>query len=98
MPKATQSDKIFYKGVLLVKIHDKLTSDGTFMSIDELDKFIKSYADLEDISCNDMSHEQMQQLKEYSKQFAASIGMGETYFDKQQPCEADLNFNRTENN
>jgi len=89
MNKASQADIKFYKGVLLVKIHDKLTSDKTYMSIDELDTFLKSYADLNELSCGEMTHEQMQILKEYSKQFASSIGMGVDAFDK----DNEINFN-----
>jgi hypothetical protein len=91
--KATKSDITFYKAILLVKIHTKVVSDGAYISIDELDKFLKSYADLEGISCSNMSNEQMQILKEYSKQFACSIGMSESEFDKDND---DLDFNRTE--
>ena len=99
MPRATNKDKIFYKGVLLVKIHDQIVSDGVYdMNIDDLDKYLKAYADLEGLSCNDMNHEQMQILKEFSKQFAASIGMGFEAFEKNKPEKEDLDFNRTENN
>ncbi len=92
MPKATQSDIKFYKGVLLVNIHSKLVSDKTYMSIDELDEFLKAYSDLEGLSCSEMSHNQMQQLKEYCKQFAASINMGVDAFDKDK--RINLNFNK----
>jgi hypothetical protein len=82
MNKATQADIKFYKGVLLIKIHDKVIADGAYMSIDELDELLKAYADLEGISCSDMNNEQMQILKEYSKQFATSIGMQDFDNDK----------------
>ena len=93
MNKSSTTDIKFFKGVLCVKIHDKVVSDGAYMSIDELSDILKAHADLEDISCSDMSHEQMQQLKEFSKQFATSIGMSENEFDKDND---DLNFNRTQ--
>ncbi len=91
MPKASTADIKFYKGVILIKIHDKLTADGTLMSIDELDYFLKDYADLRNESCSDLNKFQMQQLKEYSKQFACTIGMGVDAFDKD---EINLNFKR----
>lgn len=94
--KATTKDKKFYKGVLLDKIHTKLVKDKTYISIDELDLFLKAYADLESISCNDMSHEQMQTLKEYCKQFARSIGLV-IKESKNEVNDNDLNFNRAEN-
>jgi len=82
MPKASTTDIKFFKGVMLVKIHDQLIADGTYYSIDELDTFLKAYSDLEGLSCSDMTIDQMQQLKEQSKQFACSIGMGVDAFDK----------------
>jgi len=89
MTKASTADIKFYKGVQLVKIHDKVISDGAYMSIDELDTFLKAYANLEGLSCSDMSHDQIQVLKEYSKQFAVSIGMSVNTFDKD---KINLNF------
>ena len=82
MPKASKADIKFFKGVQLIHIHNQLTKDGTFISLDELEDFLKAYADLDGVSCSKMSHEQMQELKEFTKQFACSIGMGEDYFDK----------------
>jgi hypothetical protein len=79
--KATTKDIKFYKGVILIEIHNKLCHDGDFMSIEELDNFLKDYADLTNESCSDLNHWQMQQLKEYCKQFACSIGMGEDALD-----------------
>ena len=79
--KATTKDIKFYKGVILIEIHKQLRENGDFFSIEELDNFLKDYADLTHESCSDLNHFQMQQLKEYSKQFATSIGMGEDCFD-----------------
>ena len=90
MRMATKADIKYYKGVILIEIHNKLIHDGTFWSIEELDNFLKDYADLFGLSCSDLTHWQMQQLKEMSKQFACSIGMGEDCFDKD---KTTLNFN-----
>ncbi len=73
--KASNGDITFFKGVLLKQIHAKVVSDGALMSSDEMEVFLKGYADLADVSCTDMSHDQMQQLKEYCKYFAMSIGL-----------------------
>lgn len=73
--KASNGDITFYKGVLLKQIHKEVVSKGAIISIDEMDLFLKDYADLPNLSCLDMSHDQMQQLKEWSKHFAMSIGL-----------------------
>lgn len=73
--KASKEDIKFYKGVILIQIHDYLTKEQTFLSLEELDNFLKDYADLFGISCSDMTHNEMQELKEYSKQFAMSVGL-----------------------
>ena len=98
MPKGTEAstkDKKFYKGILLIKIRRKLISDGTYYSVEELDLFLKAYADLEGISCNDMSHEEMQILKEFCKQFARSIGLV-IKESKNEEQNDDLDFARTD--
>lgn len=101
MPKASTADIKFYKGVQLVKIHEQLVKDKAGITLNELDKYLKSYADLEDMSsehyssCSCFSHEETQDLKEMSKQFACSIKMGFDYFDKHKD-NGDLDFNRTE--
>lgn len=99
MNKVTTSDRKFFKGIILVKIHDKLTSDKTYMSIEELETFLKHYADVPDISIahKDFTHEMMQILKEFSKQFANSIGL-EIKDKKGEPDNDDLDFNRTDKN
>jgi len=79
---ASQRDIKFYKGVLLIDIHRHLCHGGTFMSIEELDIFLKDYADLTFMSCSNMNYDQMQVLKELSKQFSVSIGMSVDHFDK----------------
>ena len=70
--KASKADIKFYKGVLLIAIHDKMVSDGTTISIDELDTFLKSMIDYEG-STKDITHEQMQDLKEVCKFLADQI-------------------------
>ena len=91
--KATPKDIKFYKGVMLVKIHDKLTSGGTYVSIEQLDSDLKEYADLKGISCSDMTKEQFQQLKLWSKDFIEhySIGIDFDYDER-----LDFDVNRTE--
>lgn len=72
---ASTKDIKFYKGVLIELIRAQLNKDGVEMSYDELDGFLKYRAGLFEVSCKDMTHEQMQDLKEWSKEFAASIGV-----------------------
>ena len=63
-----------YKGVVLERIHSKLTADGNNISITEVDNLLKNYADLEK-SCKDMSKDELNTLIEWSKQFAMTIGV-----------------------
>lgn len=84
--KASTIDIRFYKGVILQRIHSELTKVQA-ISIDELDEFLKHYADLDLKSCSDMTHDEMQILKEWSKQFAMSIGV-----DIDDNNEINLNF------
>lgn len=72
---ASTKDIKFYKGVLIQLIRAQLTEDGVHITQDELDGFLKYRAGLFEVSCKDMTHEQMQDLKEWSKEFAASIGV-----------------------
>jgi hypothetical protein len=74
MPKGTQADKEFYY-LLRDKIHSKLLADGNMMCKDEVHIFLKAYADLANVSLATITHEQLQILKEYSKQFAYTIGI-----------------------
>jgi len=64
----------FYKGVVLVQIHSKLVSDGSIVSIDEVDDLLKDFADSVG-STKDMSKEELNDLIEISKQFALTIGL-----------------------
>lgn len=73
--KASKGDITFFKGVALVKIHDKLVLDESPISIDELEDLLKHLSGLTGVSCSDMSHEEMQWLKERSKKFAMDIGL-----------------------
>lgn len=96
MPKGTEAqriDKEFYFKIR-DKIHRKLLADGNIMCKDEVHKFLKHYADLTNVSLSSITHEELQQLKEWSKQFAESIGLTikESKNEKQND---DLNFNRT---
>lgn len=70
--KASKADIKFYKGVLLENLHKKMVADGTTISIDELDMFLKDMIYYEG-STKDMSHEQMQDLKEVCKFLAEQI-------------------------
>jgi len=72
---ASTKDIKFYKGVLIQLIRAQLTEDGVHITQDELDGFLKYRAGLFEVSCKDMTHEQMQDLKEWSKEFATSIGV-----------------------
>jgi hypothetical protein len=72
---ASNKDIKFYKGVLIELIRAQMSEDGLEVSHDEIDGLLKYRAGLFEVSCKDMTHEQMQDLKEWSKQFAASIGV-----------------------
>lgn len=97
MPKASTADIKFYKGVMLVKIHERLVKDiieirknaseelavyFEDITIEELDSLLKYKADLTGMSCSDMTKKQIQDLKERSKEFSVSIGMSVNTFDK----------------
>ena len=73
--KASKRDITFYKAILLEQIHKEVVSKGASISSEEMDLFLKDYADLANMSCLDMSHDQMQQLKEWSKFFAMTIDL-----------------------
>ena len=104
MPKASTADIKFFKGVMLVDIHKQLVRDiieirknaseelavyFEDITIEELDALLKYKADLTGISCSDMTKKQIQDLKESSKQFACTIGMGVDAFDND---NIQLNF------
>lgn len=72
--RASKAHITLYKGVILQRIHSKLTADGNNISIDETDGILKMYADL-DKSCKDMSKDELNTLIEWSKQFATTIGL-----------------------
>lgn len=65
----------FYKGVVLNKIH---THVGNEFTIEELDVFLKDYADVEG-STTKMSLEDLKTLVEWSLYFANSIGLDLDY-------------------
>ena len=73
--KASKADIKFYKGVLLEKIHTKAVNDGTIVSIYEMDNVIKDMCGVLGKSCNDITHEQMQDLKECAKFLADQLGV-----------------------
>lgn len=69
--KASKADIIFFhKLVQLI-----LEGAKVDLSFDELKEYLKYYADLEGKSCGDMTHDELQQLKEWSKHFAVQIGV-----------------------
>ena len=72
---ASKADIKFYKGVLVKLIHSKMSKDCITVTYDEVDSLLKYRAGLFEVSCKDMTHDQMQELKEYSKALATQIGV-----------------------
>jgi cyclopropane fatty-acyl-phospholipid synthase-like methyltransferase len=94
MDKATKDDKEFYF-TMRDEIHKKLSKDGVLISKPSLHDILKYNADLEEQSMKDITHEDLQTLKEWSKNFAQSIGL--VIKDKKgEPDNDDLDFNRTD--
>ena len=77
-PASTKLVK-FYKGVIIPQIQEKISSDGAFLSLEEVDTLLKNYADYDFKSTKEMTMEQLQELIEYSIQFAAEIGLSLDY-------------------
>ena len=69
MPKATLEDKKFYFA-LRDDIHKWYSNDDVLLDKVGLHEVLKMYADLEDVSMVDITHDQLQQLKEWTKQYA----------------------------
>jgi hypothetical protein len=63
----------FYKGVVLQKIHTQIVTDGATMSIQDVDVFLKDYAEV-DGSTTKMNKEQLKTLVEWSLYFGHQIG------------------------
>jgi len=84
--KASKQDVKYYFAIRDL-IHKKLLKDGTLMCRDELNDFLKWYSDLENVSLSNISHDDLQILKESTKYFAHSIGL---HLDKDE--KIDLNF------
>ena len=75
--KASKADIIFFhKLVQLI-----LEGAKVDLSFVELKEYLKWYADLEK-SCSDMTHDELQELKEWSKHFAVTIGVEIKDIDK----------------
>lgn len=72
--KASSKDKEFYFAIR-DEIQSKLIADGAGISKSELHTFLKWYADLENVSLSTITHDELQTLKEWSKQFAQTIGL-----------------------
>jgi len=77
-----------FKGFVLPKIHNHVIKT-TPMSIGELEDLLKYSADLTDVSCADMSPDQLDRLIESSKQLAMQLG-----YDIDNDPSIDLNFDR----
>ena len=63
----------FYKGVILVKYHEKVVADGAFLSIDECDELLKGLWDIDSVS--NLSFEEMKDFIEHCKFQCAQIGL-----------------------
>jgi hypothetical protein len=69
--KATPKDKKYYfamRDEICEHLNNKFKHIMT--SRQELHEGLKYYADLEDVSMEDIDHDQIQQLKEWTKQYA----------------------------
>ena len=64
----------FYKGVILVKVHEKLVADGNYLSIDEVDDLLKEFVDNHK-SCSNMDKWELLELCSWSLAFANNIGL-----------------------
>ena len=69
--KVSKADIKFFKGVLLVNLHDELNKTHTRYSLEELENLLKYMSDIDlNTSVKDITKDQMQDLKE-SAQFLA---------------------------
>lgn len=73
--KASSQDKLYYFNLRDQIQRHMSNTDGCLLSKDELHNYLKWYADLDHVSMKTISHEDLQILKEWSKQFAATIGL-----------------------
>ena len=90
MSKATKADIKYFKGRLLIELQKKLQEDGTIMSKDELEDYLKWMVDLDPYtSVKDITHEQMQDLKEAGKFLAAQTKIK---LKEDENDEINLNF------
>jgi len=69
MPKAKETDKEFY-WIMRDQIHEWYSNDGTLLDKVGLHEVLKMYADLEGVSMATIEHEELQQLKEWTKAYA----------------------------
>jgi hypothetical protein len=69
MTKATQSDKEFY-WTMRDAIHTYYRNDGVLLSKVGLHEVLKMYADMEGVSMKDITHDELQELKEWTKNYS----------------------------
>ena len=66
----------FYKGYLLVQLHNHLTKEKNILSICELDEMLKEHAGFEkEASCSDMTIDELQELISWSFDFGDHNGL-----------------------
>lgn len=74
----------FYKGYILNELHTHLTSKGTIITIDELDKLLKEFAGFyKQASCSMMTVEELQELIVWSFNFGDLNGIYLNYPDNE---------------
>ncbi len=82
----------FYKGIIVAQVQKKMVQDGALVSAEEVDTLLKKYADYDFTSTKEMTMEQLQELVEWSFQFAKTIGLEIDYPPDELDNEIDLNI------
>ncbi|MAG87313.1 MAG: hypothetical protein CMB97_08095 [Flavobacteriaceae bacterium] len=67
--KASNQDKEFY-WIMRDQIREWYSNNGTLLDKVGLHEVLKHYADLDGVSMKTITHDQLQQLKEWTKQYA----------------------------
>ena len=88
--QASKKDIKYFKGGLLIEIQTKLQESGTILSTGEIEDLLKWMIDINpDTSVKDITHQQMQDLKEVGKFLAAQTKIK---LKEDENDEINLNF------
>ena len=83
----------FFKGVLLPEIHSHIIK-STYISVEELDIFLKDYSNFTGSCADKDNSENMKELVELSIYFGQKIGCDVDYPQDKLDNDINLNFNR----